>query len=689
MPLKHDETSSHRRQAEASANIAPGLALALLFTLRLANSYFVQTSFQPDEYFQSLEPAWDLAFGPESGAWLTWEWSERLRTSVHPFLFAVVFKSTDLLCNLLGANVHWRANALLAAPKVLQAVFAAVLDYHTWRLADLLHGRRTSYAALILTLISPWQWFCSTRTFSNSLEATVTVVSLYLFPWRWFLAAEATDKQPGVRSGPAGLYSALTGAAVAFYFRPTNILIWIAISAGLVWCTRSFAKSLALVQAAAIVGTTIVAVFASADRLYYGEWACPPLRFLYINLVQSLAVFYGRNRVDYYFTEGLPLLLTTALPFAAYGTWHSLQHRNRDAMSTQAWQSNVKFIFAFAVIFTVLTLSTIAHKEMRFLYPLLPMLHILAARPIASFSLALTRRKSRAAILLVLLAANIVIAYYTTMVHQRGVIDVMHYLRQKQEAAMDGSSDARNITVGFLMPCHSTPWRSHFVYPEIKAWALTCEPPLNLSPEQQATYFDEADVFYDDPAHWLQQNMRDLRTASSDVGGAVSKDLENSMSRRQWPDYLIVFEHLEPILLPFLKDSKYVEDKRLFNTHWHDDSRRKGDVVLTSHHYTSIIFCSFKMPDATSENATSENATSENATSKTFFAVISIVVCAIASLTVILLVNYFERRRKLKIHNAKEAKAKAKADQESQAPCHEVQVFEELPALPDPVHVHG
>lgn len=43
-----------------------------LVAFRLFNSYFVQTSFQPDEYFQSLEPAWDIAFGPNSGAWLTW-----------------------------------------------------------------------------------------------------------------------------------------------------------------------------------------------------------------------------------------------------------------------------------------------------------------------------------------------------------------------------------------------------------------------------------------------------------------------------------------------------------------------------------------------------------------------------------------------------------------------------------------
>ncbi len=35
-----------------------------------------------------------------------------------------------------------------------------------------------------MTVASPWQWFCSTRTFSNSLETTLTVVALYFWPWK-------------------------------------------------------------------------------------------------------------------------------------------------------------------------------------------------------------------------------------------------------------------------------------------------------------------------------------------------------------------------------------------------------------------------------------------------------------------------------------------------------------------------
>lgn len=46
--------------------------LALLLAFRLTNALALHTFFQPDEFFQSLEPAWQLAFGDASNAWITW-----------------------------------------------------------------------------------------------------------------------------------------------------------------------------------------------------------------------------------------------------------------------------------------------------------------------------------------------------------------------------------------------------------------------------------------------------------------------------------------------------------------------------------------------------------------------------------------------------------------------------------------
>lgn len=46
--------------------------LALLLPWRTVNALTLRSFFQPDEFFQSLEPAWQLAFGPASSACITW-----------------------------------------------------------------------------------------------------------------------------------------------------------------------------------------------------------------------------------------------------------------------------------------------------------------------------------------------------------------------------------------------------------------------------------------------------------------------------------------------------------------------------------------------------------------------------------------------------------------------------------------
>jgi hypothetical protein len=48
------------------------ILFAVLINIRTLNALLLSTFFQPDEYFQALEPAWALAFGGDSGAWITW-----------------------------------------------------------------------------------------------------------------------------------------------------------------------------------------------------------------------------------------------------------------------------------------------------------------------------------------------------------------------------------------------------------------------------------------------------------------------------------------------------------------------------------------------------------------------------------------------------------------------------------------
>jgi phosphatidylinositol glycan class B len=285
--------------------------------------------------------------------------------------------------------------------------------------------------------------------------------------------------------------------------------------------------------------------------------------------VQSLAVFYGRNRPDYYLTEGLPLLLTTTLPFAAWGCCSAFTNSRHDT----DYQKVTRPLAISAFVF-VLIMSLIAHKEVRFIYPLLPGLLVLAAGPFSKFfsPLLLPKTAGKKILLFIFVAVNATLAFYISQVHQRGVIDVLHHLRHQHE--LNASS---NTTIMFMMPCHSTPWRSHLVFPGIDARALTCEPPLDVPIEARSLYMDEADQFYADPTTWMREymeNTESLWNRQSNAGIDIHQD------KAQWPEYLVFFEQLKPTMMEFLANTPYRQDWQGFNTHWHDDGRRRGDVVV-------------------------------------------------------------------------------------------------------------
>jgi phosphatidylinositol glycan class B len=331
-----------------------------------------------------------------------------------------------------------------------------------------------------------------------------------------------------------------------------------------------------------------VGLTALLDRWYYGLWTFPPLRFLHFNITKSLAVFYGTNRPDYYLTEGLPLLLMTALPFAAIALYRGAvsSFRGNKSLPQNPLVDSVRCTLTWMTVFVLSSLSSISHKEARFLYPLLSPLLVLAGLPLAKFLRNLSAWKY--VVLLALLFFNIVASIYTTQAHQRGVIDVVDFLRSQHEQSMQAKDSVTRTTVAFLMPCHSTPWRSHLIYPEIDAWALACEPPLNVPLNLRSSYVDEADMFYANPIVWLKTQMEDvnMRFSHGDQRNAtIGQQARNVDGRvigngRRWPDYLVTFAGLETTLKVFLEDTPYQVCKRLFNSHAHDDWRRKGDVVV-------------------------------------------------------------------------------------------------------------
>lgn len=145
------------------------------------------------------------------------------------------------------------------------------------------------------------------------------------------------------------------------------------------------------------------------------------------------------------------MILTTYLPFSLHGL------------------SFFPFsVYTWVVGGVILAFSAIEHKEARFISPLSPLLLVFAG-----YALARIKRRRLNWILPVILLLNAGVGYYATRVHQAGVIGVMHFLRK--DIPVNGS-------VGFLMPCYSTPWQTFLQRPDVDAWKLSCDPPLTYVP---------------------------------------------------------------------------------------------------------------------------------------------------------------------------------------------------------------
>ncbi|KAL2155858.1 hypothetical protein VTH82DRAFT_600 [Thermothelomyces myriococcoides] len=485
---EHETATGHEVHPQvAAAQVGDILRLLLLF--RFINALCVRTFFQPDEYFQALEPAWRVAFGADSGAWLTWEWQHQLRSSLHPAIFGLAYKAAEGLMSSLSLFPPFKALMLVSLPGTLQAMFAALGDFYTWKLAMDIYGKQSNapWAALWMTVLNPWQWYCSTRTFSNSFETTLTIAALSYWPWEVLVDAKASKNQPFQQQGRLlSLRISLVLAAVAVLLRPTNLLIWLVVS-GLALIrltplgnsTLQTSTILTLLRESIICGLAVLAVSLISDRLYFGFWTFPPYKWLYFNISQSLAVFYGHMPWHYYVSQGVPLLTTTFLPFSIVGLYKATS-------STNALQSRILGTLSLSVLAMITVLSLISHKEVRFIYPLLPMLHILAAPYFTAFftepASSTSARPSdgpvslrRKLTLANLLSLNILLAGYLSLFHQPAPLSVLSFLRTDFEriypdaldidvsAPQSGDKIEKELFALFLTPCHTTPWRSHLL----------------------------------------------------------------------------------------------------------------------------------------------------------------------------------------------------------------------------------
>ncbi|KAI8926169.1 Alg9-like mannosyltransferase family-domain-containing protein [Entophlyctis helioformis] len=555
--------------------------LFMMAAFRIYNAILVRTYFDPDEFWQSLEVAHEAVFGY---GYLTWEWSYGIRGFAHPLLFSGVY----WVLKVLGLDDTY---LLILAPRAVQGVFAGLADTFTFMLALKMFGSRTARWTIAAMLMCWFNWYCLVRTYSNSLEACLTAIALYYWPW----PRSRRDARPLRRD----FRISLALAACACIIRPTNAIIWAFLGVSLL--LRKGARRLPVILD--VLSAMVIAIPASMviDYQMYGKLTFVPWDFVRFNVVQNISLFYGGHPFHWYFSQGLAVVLLTFLPLSLWGAYKV--------------QTRAKRHYFWMSIWTVAVLSVQAHKEFRFLMPIVPPMLMYAGH-----SLQCIERFDKQAgrvrwkgwlwrIVAVLLVTNAGAGLYLSRVHQSGVLRVMDWLRHEVR-----SGHVEDIL--FLMPCHSTPYYSH-LHRDIPMRFVTCEPPIGV-PDRKA-YRDETDVLYDHPERFLRMYFDTQVGNKTLVWSTNATDptpikaehhrqlwpkshLLHSGSRHgrsnrpyldvpgqpyqiqmyTWASHVLVFDNhrLTPLLSDVFQGSNYRECARFFNSHFHDDSKRNGDIVV-------------------------------------------------------------------------------------------------------------
>lgn len=338
-------------------SVAPDLmailrrSLFILTAVTVVTAWFSNTFYFPDEHYQILE-FMGHKLGITSAQDLPWEFEARIRPWLQPFLYYLI--TWPLMA--LGVTDMFAITFILRLVTGLFSVFA--LAVFARAILDTLKDEAQQRAFARYLPLFGFLPYLFVRTSSETLSAAFAAIAVAL-----------------VLRGTSTRQLALAGllCGLAFEARYQTAVLGLGIFAWLAIIAR--ARMNALV---AFVGGGLIALLlgALANRWGYGVWVFPPLDYFHVNIVQGVAARnFGREPVFAYFYL-LPAQIFFAITLVLMAAMLAL------------WLRNPRHVLTWASLPFVLLHVMVAHKEARFLFPLV----ILAtAFPVLGFSPTLPR----------------------------------------------------------------------------------------------------------------------------------------------------------------------------------------------------------------------------------------------------------------------------------------------------------
>ncbi len=311
--------------------------------LRLWAAFNDDGIYWPDEVYQSLEPAHRLVFGY---GLVAWEFIEGARNWALPGLVAFLFK----LCALFGLD---RPVQYLGVVRTVFVAVAVGSGWGVWRLARASGAAElpAAVAALGLMLCAPAIYF-SHRAMAENASALPVVLGLWLV-----LDPETTRRRRMVGASLLGVAVLLRLQCGLFCVGALGVLLVrrdrrAALETFGVLCVWALA-----------FGALDAFTWHDAPGARFGGWFHSALKYLQFNLIEHRASQWGTAPADFYVKT-----LFSSMPGVAMALAVGVLLASRRASG----------LVVLGLLF-VGAHSAIAHKELRFVLPVLPVLFSAAA----------------------------------------------------------------------------------------------------------------------------------------------------------------------------------------------------------------------------------------------------------------------------------------------------------------------
>lgn len=312
----------------------------------------IRSYLHPDHHFQTLEFA-NYKVNQIDTAGLPWEFDARIRPWTQPYLYAVMMESLTAI-GITNPFSHDLAMRLVSALLGLVSLMLFAKLMFRW-LPD---AGQQRWLALTLALF----WFFpvfNTSTGSENFSAAFMLLGLVSL-WRFGACyPDAAEKPRGpLASGAVFRYRGLviSGFCFGLMFNLRYQMGMVALAVFL-WLLIRNRTSAARLAAWSLAGLAAVAAGLALDAAGYGGWTATPWNYLRANLLEGKAASFGVEPWYHYFRELAVLPLGVLLIAAGLLFWFA---RPGNILT---WMS-----LPFCLVHMLL-----AHKEVRFLTPLAPL----------------------------------------------------------------------------------------------------------------------------------------------------------------------------------------------------------------------------------------------------------------------------------------------------------------------------